>query len=292
MSWRVVVITKRAKVDFKMNQMVIRSYDDEKRVYLQEIAVVVFESTAISVTTYLLCELSKYKIKVVFCDEKRNPQQELCPYYTNFSTTAKIRKQQSWNREFMALLWQQIVKRKILNQHQTLKKAGKPNADLLLEYIAGVERNDSTNREAHAAKVYFHNLFGPHFSRADEENYINHALDYGYSIILSAINREIAISGYLTQLGIFHDNTFNEFNLSSDMIEILRPLVDYRVYTFSMAPLDIDKKRQLIGLLDYMVTVENQQMHMLTAIRIYCNSMIKSLNRNDISAVKWISYEL
>ncbi len=37
----------------------------------------IIESTAISLTTMLLSELTKHKIKVVFCDEKHNPQSEL-----------------------------------------------------------------------------------------------------------------------------------------------------------------------------------------------------------------------
>lgn len=56
--------------------------------------------------------------------------------------------------------------------------------------------------------MYFNALFGMEFSRTLPHP-INAALNYGYGLILSAINREISAAGYLTQLGIFHDNTFN-----------------------------------------------------------------------------------
>ena len=70
---------------------------------------------------------------------------------------------------------------------------------------------DKTNREGHAAKVYFNSLFGKKFTRNDDNN-INAALNYGYSILLSTINKEISANGYLTQLGIHHKNEFKSKN--------------------------------------------------------------------------------
>src|SRR5690554_7015649 len=55
-----------------------------------------------------------------------------------------------------------------------------------------------------------------------DDNSINAALDYGYSILLSAFNKAIVSKGYLTQLGIFHRNEFNPFNLSCDLMEPFR----------------------------------------------------------------------
>ena len=77
-----------------------------------------------------------------------------------------------------------------------------------------VIEDDKTNREGHAAKVYFNSLFGKDFSRDNECN-INKYLNYGYSIILSAVNREVKILGYLTELGVHHIGESNSFNLSS-----------------------------------------------------------------------------
>ena len=57
MSWRVVVVSSNAKIDFKMDYLVIRTIDDTKRVHISEIAVLMLESTAISLTAYAMCEL-------------------------------------------------------------------------------------------------------------------------------------------------------------------------------------------------------------------------------------------
>ncbi|MBN4062663.1 hypothetical protein JYU21_00585 [Alkaliphilus sp. AH-315-G20] len=46
-------------------------------------------------------------------------------------------------------------------------------------------------------------LFGLGFTRRNDDN-INKALNYGYSIVLACFNREIVSNGYFTQLGLFH----------------------------------------------------------------------------------------
>ena len=71
MSWRTVVISSNAKLDYQMGYMVVRRMDTTK-IHLSEMEILIVESTAVSLTAALLNELSKKKIKVIFCDEKRN----------------------------------------------------------------------------------------------------------------------------------------------------------------------------------------------------------------------------
>lgn len=49
MSWRTVVITSRCKLDFKMGYMVVRT-EETKKVLLDEIAVLLIENPAVSLT--------------------------------------------------------------------------------------------------------------------------------------------------------------------------------------------------------------------------------------------------
>jgi CRISPR-associated protein Cas1 len=57
MSWRTVVITKTSKLDYSMGHLVVRDVESTVKVYISEISVLVIESTAVSVTAALLCEL-------------------------------------------------------------------------------------------------------------------------------------------------------------------------------------------------------------------------------------------
>ena len=80
MSFRTVVITKRCKLDLRMNYMEVRQTEDKKRIFLDEIEVLILENPAISLTGCLLVELMRKKVKVIFCDAKANPFGELVPY--------------------------------------------------------------------------------------------------------------------------------------------------------------------------------------------------------------------
>ncbi|MBP6169155.1 MAG: CRISPR-associated endonuclease Cas1, partial [Fusicatenibacter sp.] len=71
MSWRIVVISKRAKLDYQLGYLVVRN-EEVTKIHLSEISAILIESTAATVTTSLLAELTKKNIKVIFCDEKRN----------------------------------------------------------------------------------------------------------------------------------------------------------------------------------------------------------------------------
>ena len=97
MSWRIVVISQMAKLDLRLNYLVIRK-EDTVRIHLSEISTLIIETTAVSLTAALLSELTKRKIKVIFCDEKRNPSSELIPYYGSHDTSDKIRIQIKWQK--------------------------------------------------------------------------------------------------------------------------------------------------------------------------------------------------
>lgn len=227
MSWRTVIVSKNSKLDYQLGYLVVRGQETVK-VHLNEIAVVIIENTAVSLTAYLLSELIKHKIKVIFCDEKRNPSSELVPYYGSHDTSMKVKKQCEWTKENKSAVWTEIVTEKIRKQAELLTKKEKHESNILYQYIEEVEFADVTNREGHAAKVYFNALFGKEFTRTTDSP-INAALNYGYTLILSMISREIVTNGYITQLGLFHDNMFNQFNLASDIMEPYRPIVDEMV---------------------------------------------------------------
>lgn len=282
MSWRIVVIAGIAKLDYQLGALVIRK-ETVTKIHISEISVLVIESTAVSMTAALLCELVKQKIKVIFCDEKRNPLSELIPYYGCHDSSRKLRRQLRWETSAKEAVWTAIVKEKIGAQANLLQSIGKQDAALLLrEYITQLKLGDATNREGHAAKVYFNALFGKDFTR---ESYCttNAALNYGYSILLSAFNREIAACGYLTQLGIFHDNIFNHFNLASDLMEPFRPLVDAKVYHADWTIFAKEEKMELVALLNTEVIIGNRKEFLNNAIGIYCRSVFDALEEKDPS---------
>lgn len=288
MGWRTVIISNRAKLDLKLGYLIVRA-EETSQIFIDEISTLVIETTAVSITTALLSELVRNKVKIIFCDEYRNPCSELVPYYGCYDTSFKIRLQMKWDVNTKKVVWKEVVKEKILNQARVLKSLGLERYELLEEYASDVQPGDPTNREGHAAKVYFNDLFGNDFSRSKECN-INKALNYGYTILLSAINREIAANGLITQIGIFHDNKFNQFNLACDLIEPLRYIVDLKVIEMNPTKFDWEEKQQLINLLNKDFRINNTKQTLSLALSIYCKSVFASLDTNNVNEIRFIEF--
>ena len=290
MSWRTVVIASSAKLDYQLGFLVIRK-EDTVKIHLGEISMLIVENTSVSLTAALLSELTKKKIKVIFCDEKRNPSSELVSYYGCHDTSSKIRRQLNWTEDAKASIWTNIVREKIHKQAELLERYRLAESAMLYKYMDEVRPNDDSNREGHAAKVYFNALFGKDFTRS-LENSTNAALNYGYGIILSAFNREIVANGYITQLGLFHDNMFNQFNLGSDLMEPFRVLVDCAVKNMMPQKFEHEEKVTVLKILQQEVRIGNRREYVNNAIKIYCKSVFDALNENDSSLIRFYQIEL
>jgi len=272
-----------------MNYLEIRNNEEVKKLHLSEIHTLIIENTGVSLTCALLAELIHRKIKVIFCDEKRNPLSELIPYYGSHDSSACVRQQIQWEENQKGLVWAEVVAEKIRKQQELLLEAGAVDRAVMLgRYVNDVQEADASNREGHAAKVYFGGLFGANFTRSSDCP-INAALNYGYSILLSSFNREIAAKGYLTQIGIFHDNMFNPYNLASDMMEPFRPLVDRIVYQLQPEEMTKEVKYALVDLLNEQVMIDGNKQYVSAAIRIYCASVIEAMNQKDTGEIKFYS---
>lgn len=284
MSFRTIVISNRCKLDLRMNHMVVRG-DKQLKVLLDEIDMLIVENPAVSLTGCLLEALITKKVKVIFCDSRHNPQSELVPYHGSHDCSRKIRNQLKWSPKLQGEIWTMIVKEKILKQGKFLADLGyETEADMLRGYITELTYRDETNREGHAAKVYFNKIFGMDFTR-EQDTAVNAALDYGYSLILSVFNREVAGNGYLTQLGFFHDNIYNPFNLSSDLMEPYRVLVDRIVYQHQFTKFETEEKHAVLEVLKGEVVINHSRQILPNAIKIYVKSVFDALLYEDAGQV-------
>ena len=280
MGFRTVIIKNRAKLEVRLNSLIVRG-EQEKKVFLDEINTLIVQSTAVSLTASLLCELIKRNIKVIFCDEKHNPQSELLPYYGAHNTSKRYKEQIAWKDEIKARVWRQIIKKKIEGQAQHLFELDFfEQADLLRSYLYEVQENDVSNREGHAAKVYFNCLLGIGNSRK-AGGFFNGCLNYGYAVLISAFNREIVSSGYLTQLGIWHDNEFNEFNLACDLMEPFRVVVDRTAMGIEEG--DKEFKKKMVNILNYKTLIDGKNTTLDLAIRHFTKSVFRALEERDES---------
>ena len=265
------MIASSAKLDYQMGFLVVRGRETSK-IHIGEIHTLMIETTSVSLTAALLAELVKKKVKVIFCDEKRNPCSELVPYYGSHDTSTRI------------------VAEKIRKQAEHLQHWERPEAEMLYRYIDEIEPGDATNREGHAAKVYFNALFGMEFTRG-ADNSINAALNYGYGILLSAFNREISYNGYLTQLALFHDNMFNPFNFASDLMEPFRPIVDCTVKKMEPQRFEHEEKMHILRMMELEVEIAGRKEFVSNAIKIFSRSVFDSLSEQNLDLIKMYQYE-
>ena len=287
MGWRTIVVNKNCKLSYKNDYLIIRS-EDLKMIHLSEINIIIIENGMASITSYLINELSNKKIKLIICDEKHNPSCEMMPYYGAFNTSKKVMNQSKWKKDKKDKVWQYLIKYKIHNQAMLLKKLEIEGYEKLLRYEEQVEIADKTNREGHAAKVYFNLLYGMDFNRNDIDN-TNIALDYGYTILLSLMNREVVSKGYITQIGINHKNEFNQFNLSCDLMEIYRPLIDEIVYLNREFVFDKEYKHNLINVCNREVYIQGKKQYLSNAIPIFINGVFYFLENDKESEI--LNYE-
>lgn len=289
MSFRTVVITRQSKISYKNRFLVVKQENDEKYIHLSEIDTIIVDSISVSISAYLLKELADNKINIIFCDEKHNPFGEVVPYYSKHNTSKMIKEQIKWKVSDKDKIWAEIVKNKTMNQAVLLKKTKSAKYKLILSYIDEVVDGDKTNREGHAAKVYFNALFGNDFVRNSDDS-INAALNYGYAILLSTINKEIVNNGYLTQLGIHHKNEFNEFNLTCDLMEPFRVVIDNFVYYNQKRKFDTEYKLDIINILNKTFKYQGKNYTLKDIIKMFVKNTLESIN-NSKNYKEFIYYE-
>lgn len=289
MGWRGVIVDSPCKISVGGNYLILRS-DEVKKIHLSEVYYLMIACPAVNITGVALCELNRQKIKVVFCDEKRNPYGELIGYYGCFNCSKKLKTQIAWDSNVTSAVNTMIIAQKITNQALLLRKCGfDERAEMLEDYVAEIELDDAGNREGHAAKVYFNTLFGKDFSR-EKDCAVNAALNYGYSVMLSDINRAVVACGRSTQIGINHCNEFNEFNLSCDLIEPFRVIVDEYVFEQGNRAFDKDYKFDLVGLLNKRVRLDREySLH--DAIGVYVKNVTDSLDRGRSDTLLLYKFE-
>ncbi|MCH3908597.1 MAG: type II CRISPR-associated endonuclease Cas1 [Sphaerochaeta sp.] len=281
MGFRTVVITKHVKCYYKNDYLVVQG-DTQKMVHLSEIDAVIFDTTAMTVTGVILTELVKWKIAVVFCDERHIPSCYLLPLTANFISTKRIFAQMQWDEKRKDYLWGVIVKYKIEKQAFVLQKKHLEAEKQVSSYGMAVQDGDVTNREAFAAKVYFNALFGKDFSR-DGDSSLNAMLNYGYSILVSLITKEVVAAGYLPQIGIHHCSEYNPYNLVCDLMEPFRPIVDDVVFeNRAQGKLTLLVKEQFWGMLQMQFVYGGALRYLSTILHLYVHECMAFLENGEV----------
>lgn len=300
MGWRTLYVSEPCKLKLADNNLILTQKKDDTPISipLSDIDTIVLESLQSSITTQLLSKIAEHKIAFLICDSNFTPNGILYHMGAHCRNTKVAKAQMAMSQEQKDLLWQQIIRQKILNQADVLltKTKNKKAYEKLIEYADSVQIGDNGFVEGYASALYFSKLF-PQLKRR-RENLIDirdSALNYGYAILRSCISRSLTATGLLPMFGIKHDNELNAFNLVDDVIEPFRPFIDSIVYDLFVAVEDFndflqkEHKVALLGILSQKCLFENQNKNISIAIDSVCESLKKIIiyNKNEIPLPKY-----
>ena len=279
MGWRSVIITQHAKLSYSSRMMTVQNIDGINQIPIEDINLLLINTTQAVITSSLISHLAKNEVKVIFSDDMHEPICETVGYYPSTRDIDLLEQQVNWTVQKRETLWTKIIFAKIQNQIKVLMSYGE-NVDEINDELEKIEMNDFTNREATVARKYFPLLFETNFVRRNNSP-INAALNYGYSILLSTVNQEVVSNGYLTYIGIHHHSEENMFNLSSDLMEPFRPVIDYWVAGQKFYELTPDVKYGLVELLSLEIIFNGKKMLLKNAISEYVRNCLNFLSGNS-----------
>lgn len=281
MGHRVIYVEKCEYLRLYLDNLKVMVKDNDILFPISDIQILVIDNYQSNISVPLINKLTENNVCTIICGVDHLPKSYILPINGNFATSGNINKQISWEKERKALLHSIIVKYKIENQIEILKQNNKSHEVIkkLYEFVDSIELDDRTNREGLAAKMYFRELFGSDFIRFDDD-VINAGLNYGYSIFRSLITSIIVAKGYIANIGIFHKGKQNMFNLSDDIIEVFRPIVDDFVYNTMHDEILFkqEHREKLIQLTNKKILIDSRKQTIANAINQYLDSIFNYLD--------------
>ncbi|UEX90210.1 type II CRISPR-associated endonuclease Cas1 [Staphylococcus ratti] len=289
MSWRIVYASDVGKMSLNLNSLKVTKGDLEVKIPLSDIFAIVIEDLTVTLTARLLVELSDYNILVILCNQKHLPECILQPISGHFKQYSQMKEQLIWEQALKDELWKMIVRQKIGNQIECMKhnQIDETRINKMQQLKSSVKLFDRENIEGQAAKYYFNSFF-TEFTRDNDDLLENAVLNYGYTILNSAIARTIVAKGLIPSMGIHHIGSRNHFNLASDLIEPFRPLVD--LFLLKHPPEDYMSKAyrlKLVNLLHARVEIDGKMQTVIRAIEIMIQSIIEYFREGRPDIIKF-----
>lgn len=283
MEFRNIYLATPARLSVQREQLVIEQAE-KFTVPLEDISALLIESKQVTLTAHTAASLARHGVTVFFCDEKHLPCCQLLPVDQYCRQRKLLMAQCQMPKPLKKQLWQRVVVQKIRNQAECLRLCEKDGWQELRQMAEKVLSDDSDNREAVAAALYFPALFGENFSRGSDDPR-NAALNYGYAILRGGIARNLVMHGLEPCLGIHHRSELNNFNLADDLIEPFRPVVDLYVAQNIGEEDEVltpGQKAELFNLTNLLVRQADRKYRVMLSIDRTCTSLANSITEQSL----------
>jgi len=289
MRWNVIELAENGRyAKLHRGFLVVMQGDEELgRVVIDEMNCLLLTAEQATLSKPVMVRLAEEGVPIVICGNNYHPVSINLPYTAHHHSTKILQQQLNAGKSLKKRLWQLLVRSKIQNQLWALKQISNPPEEVFkrLERLVDLTRSgDPDNTESQAARIYWKALMGSKFSRRPESvDFINSALNYGYSIIRAACARAVVAAGLLPALGLHHKNQNNPFCLVDDLMEVYRPLVDIQVHFLGTKEhMDSETKQTLARTLQADVCVAEQITTVNSSMRILAFSLVNSYEKKTL----------
>ncbi len=249
------------------------------QVAIDDMAALIIRGHGASLSVNICTRLSEANVPIVICGANQSPASVIWPVSGHFSQGLRMQAQAVSNKPLLKRLWAQLIKAKIGAQADVLETCNL-DCDDLRAMALRVKSGDSENLEAQAARRYWPRLMGDDFKRDRDQDGVNAALNYGYTILRAATARSILAAGLHPSLSLQHQSRGDALRLADDLMELFRPWVDHKVRTLANEldssekfDLDQDRKAILVGVL----TLDLQGPQGASPMQICMDGMAQSL---------------
>lgn len=289
MGHRCIYVRRGDYMSVEYDNLLIKNNDKKITIPLSDISMIYLEDNKAKISSSLLSGLAKNYVGLITSDEAFQPVSITLPLHIHYKQLKVFDTQMKLKKPVKKQLWSAIIKSKIDNQINALKYTN--NDEFIIEKLSEcssqVQSGDKTNREALAAKLYFKSMFGENFVRDRKSSCpINASLNFGYTILSGMVSRILTMYGFNTILGLHHESMTNNFNLTYDIVEPFRPIIDMIVYENINSisyPLNKEIKYKLIDGLSRSIRIDNKKYKVENAIEVMVISLINSYENNDAS---------
>ena len=292
MAWRGLHISQPARLSLHNRRLVVAREDqDELSFPLEDVAWVVLDTPQATATTTLMAACMQASIPLIVSDDKHTPCGVLLPFHQHYQQAGVAHRQIAASAPLRKRLWQTIVRRKLDNQAANLDRAQIDGGHTLRRMAGQVKSGDPGNVEARGARFYWRRLFVD-FRRHDDGDVRNAMLNYGYAVLRAATARALVAAGLLPAFGIHHAGAQNAFNLADDILEVLRPVADWKVFKMTgqgrrreNVELSKEDRQELVSVMTDTMALEGEQLSVLPAIDRSVASLVRAFSGDGHEAL-------
>ena len=133
MGFRYIDIESPCKCVYAGGYIVITLQDRTLKIFLGDVASIVFSTEQAMISARLMAEIAQRKIPVVFCNDKHQPVAESLPLHGAHNNASRVRQQIDWSAVSKKQLWKKIIQDKINLQAEVLDICLQDNRAAILQ---------------------------------------------------------------------------------------------------------------------------------------------------------------